>query len=87
MEVAQYLLYICLVCETSSRGVGGPSPSLHVLIWITLDLTIQPPVYNEICVHNRIQVNDYEVAICPLPGSRMGGARRSLVADLGRLLG
>lgn len=32
-----------------------------------------------------IQVCGYEVAVCPLPGNRMGGARRSLVADLATL--
>ena len=28
-------------------------------------------------------MNEYEVAVCSLPGNRMGGARRSLAADLG----
>lgn len=36
---------------------------------------------------HRIQVCGYEVAVCPLPGNRMGGARRSLVADLGKKRG
>ena len=32
----------------------------------------------------RIPVSDHEVAVCSLPGNRMGGSRRSLVADLGK---
>ena len=35
----------------------------------------------------RISVSEYKVAVCSLPGNRMGGARRSLVADLGETLG
>ncbi len=32
-------------------------------------------------------MSDYKVAVCSLPGNRLGGARRSLVADLGETLG
>ena len=29
-------------------------------------------------------MQDYEIAVCSLPGDRLDGARRSLVADLGK---
>ena len=32
----------------------------------------------------RVPVHTFQVAVCCLPGNRLGGARRSLVADLGK---
>ena len=31
-------------------------------------------------------MSEYEVAVCSLPGDRLGGARRSMVADLGKAI-
>ena len=33
----------------------------------------------------RVPVHTFHVAVCSLPGNRFAGARRSLVADLGKL--
>lgn len=44
----------------------------YFLSWITI-----------LSLLSRIRISDYEIALCSLPGDRMGGARRSLAADLG----
>ncbi len=36
-----------------------------------------------VCVSRRVPVHTFRVAVSSLPGNRLAGARRSLVADLG----
>lgn len=70
------------VINNSKRGkpIGGKTVDSSVIFAICIFFCYLLPS----SVVYRIQVNEYGVLVCPLPGNRMGGARRSLAADLGK---